>query len=156
MTLTTFPPIADLLPHAPPMVLVDELIQHDAESVTSLVHIHKDAMFFETGKGVPAWVGIEYMAQTIAAWAGLCALQVGGEIKIGFLLGTRRYQTPISYFPEGCTLTVRGVRQHHEAAGLSAFDCHIHTIIKDQPIDIHVALNVFQPDDPAAFLAGQH
>ena len=45
-------------------------------------------LFVEDGQ-VPAWVGIEYMAQAIAAWAGCRARAAGKPPQLGFLLGSR-------------------------------------------------------------------
>ena len=57
----------------------------------STVCIGEDSMFFEPPHGVPGYVGLEYIAQTIAAHGGLRARAVGEPVRIGFLLGTRRY-----------------------------------------------------------------
>ena len=39
-----------------------------------------------------AWVGLEYMAQAIGAYAGYTARLRGEPVRIGYLLGTRRYE----------------------------------------------------------------
>ena len=62
-------------------------------------------MYWEDA-GVPAWAGVEYMAQTIAAHAGVEARARGEPPAIGFLLGTRAYSTSVEKFPNGSKLTV--------------------------------------------------
>ena len=62
------PDIRSLVPHAGPMVLLDRVISVDEDSLLAEVRIRSDSLFCNTD-GVGAWVGIEYMAQAIGAWA---------------------------------------------------------------------------------------
>src|SRR5215471_7164387 len=84
------PDIRSLLPHAGPMVLLDRVISVDEDSLLAEVCIRSDSLFCNGG-GVGAWVGVEYMAQAIGAWAGYTAQLRGEPVKLGFLLGTRSY-----------------------------------------------------------------
>ncbi len=77
-------------------------------------------MFYESPVGVPSYVGIEYIAQTVAAHAGMAALEKGELVRVGFLLGTRRYACRVPYFPLGALLTVR-VRPIFLAPHISKF-----------------------------------
>src|SRR2546426_3960121 len=85
------PEIRSLVPHSGPMVLLDRVVSVDEESLCAEVLIRADSMFCAAG-GVGAWVGLEYMAQAIAAYAGYGARLRGAPVKIGFLLGSRRYE----------------------------------------------------------------
>jgi ApeP dehydratase len=72
----TLPPIADLVPHKGPMCLLDRLIEVEEERLVAEVMV-SDSSLFSRGGTVGAWVGIEYMAQAVAAWAGsVCALKL--------------------------------------------------------------------------------
>ena len=82
-------PIEQYLPHRGAMRLIDRLIEAGEEHAVAEVDVPDEGLFVRDGS-VPAWVGIEYMAQTIAAWAGARALRTGGSPKLGFLLGSRR------------------------------------------------------------------
>src|SRR5450830_981789 len=82
------PDIAMLVPHAAPMLLLDRVLRVDAETLCAEVAIRPDSLFYGE-RGIGAWVGIEYMAQAIAAYAGYHAQQRGEPVKIGFLLGAR-------------------------------------------------------------------
>jgi predicted hotdog family 3-hydroxylacyl-ACP dehydratase len=84
----SFPPIQDLLPHRPPMLLLDAVVGFDEESAQCSVTIHESSTFFDDG-GVPAWVALEYCAQCVAAFAGLKAHHSGGEPRIGLLVAAR-------------------------------------------------------------------
>ncbi len=63
-------PIGELLPHGPEMTLIDRLVEYSPQRSVATVTIERHSRFFAEPNGVPAWVGIEYMAQTIAARAG--------------------------------------------------------------------------------------
>src|SRR5688572_26717078 len=94
------PDISSLVPHARPMVLLDRVICADEESLSAEVSIRSDSLFC-TAEGVGAWVGLEYMAQAVAAYAGYVAHLRGEAVKIGFLLGTRRYDCNRPFFSVG-------------------------------------------------------
>jgi 3-oxoacyl-[acyl-carrier-protein] synthase-1 len=123
-----YPDIGTLLPHAGQMVLLDRLIDVDDDSVCAEVTIRSDSVFFSQcgdGAGVGAWVGIEYMAQAIAAHGGHAALLRGAPVKVGFLLGARRYQALQPSFLVGSVLHVHARRVLQGDNGLIAFDCRI-------------------------------
>ena len=62
--------LSDLLPHRPPMLLVDKLIKVEADRSETEIVISSHSSFFVEDLGVPAWIGIEYMGQTAATIAG--------------------------------------------------------------------------------------
>ena len=140
--------MADLVPHAGRMRLLDAAIDGDDDSLTACVEIRADSLFFD-GVGVGAWVGIEYMAQAVAAWAGWRARLDGGSPKVGFLLGSRRYSTSRSRFLLGEVLLVQAQRQFQADNGLGHFDC---TLAIDGVQVASAALTVFEPDDVSQFL----
>lgn len=141
-------PIADLLPHAGRMRLLDRAIEADAEGLVAEVDIRRDGLFFD-GEGVGGWVGIEYMAQAIAAWAGLRARAGGGTPRIGFLLGSRRYRCTVARFLPGQTLRVQIRCDYLADNGLGQFDCRI---TQQSQTVAEAALTVFEPADAAALL----
>lgn len=116
-------PIGELLPHGPEMTLLDRLVEYSPQRSVATVTIREGSRFAERG-GVPAWVGIEYMAQTIAAHAGFEARLRGEPPAIGFLLGTRSYVCTLGAFPIGATLTI-SVEPVVTEARLGAFQCAI-------------------------------
>jgi len=122
--MTAFPPIAEVIPHRPPMLLLDRIVEFTPEkSVTCEVRIRGDAPFVEDG-GVPAVVGIEYMAQSVAAFAGLSARADGKGVRIGLLLGCREMTLAIDAFAVGDTLTVNARRTWGET-DLGHFSCNV-------------------------------
>jgi len=148
-------PIADVLPHSAPMILLDELVSYDDENVSCRVTIAPTMPFFDSVKqGVPSYVGCEYMAQTIAAYGGAHALDDAGEVKIGFLLGSRKYKAEVGVFKLAQTLQIEAKKLIQDESGLCVFDC----VIKDEDDAVlaNAKINVFQPQDPAQFLKDNH
>ncbi|MGO2342614.1 hotdog family protein [Vibrio litoralis] len=138
----SLPNIADLVPHQAPMILVDKLIAVDQQSIHTQVMIKADELFFnQESQSVPGYVGIEYMAQSIAAWSGFQAWQQGEPPAIGFLLGSRRYQSECSEFPLGETLDIYA-EQVMENNGMAVFQCRIEVQAKTLA---SAQLNAFVP-----------
>jgi predicted hotdog family 3-hydroxylacyl-ACP dehydratase len=94
-----------LLPHRPPMILIDRLVDAQEAESTCEVTITPRTLFLESA-GVPAYVGLEYMAQAIAAHGGYTSYRAGEPIALGFLLGTPRWQSWCRYFTVGQTLWI--------------------------------------------------
>jgi len=145
------PDMRDLVPHSGTMVLLDRVLSVDGDGLCAEVAIHAGSVFCEHGE-VGAWVGIEYMAQAIAAHAGYCARLRGEPVKLGFLLGSRRYTSRVGGFRAGTVLTVCVQRVLQGENGLGAFECRIED---DSATALATALvTVFQPPDVDAFLHG--
>jgi 3-oxoacyl-[acyl-carrier-protein] synthase I len=124
--MQAYPPIAELLPHAGPAVLLDAVLEQRPDALRARVRIGPQHPYFEPGRGVPVWVGIELMAQAIAAHAGFTARRSQDPPKRGMLLGTRRYETRVAYFAEGSELEVAVRREFGEdAGGVAACVCRI-------------------------------
>jgi len=146
----TFPAMRALVPQSDAMVLLDRVIAADAESLCAEVTIRPDSLFYKD-KGVGAWIGIEYMAQTIAAYAGYIALQHGEPVKVGFLLGARRYECTQDFFALGTTLQIYARCLLQADNGLGSFEC---TISAHNKIIAQAIINAFQPDNLQQFLTG--
>ena len=137
------PDIASLVPHAGPMVLLDRVLAVDEESLSAEVTIRSDSLFC-TAQGVGAWVGLEYMAQAIGAYAGYLAYQRGEAVKVGFLLGTRRYDCVRPFFSVGTRLRIHIKRVFQSENGMGSFECRI----EDGAVQLAaVTLTVYQPVD---------
>lgn len=135
--------IGDIVPHTGRMSLLDRAIEGDEDSLVAEVTPREDSLFHEGG-GVGGWVGVEYMAQAIAAWAGWRARLRGEVPRVGFLLGTRRYECSRPRFKVGETLRIEVRRQFWSENGLGQFDCGID--INGETVAT-AALTVFEPQD---------
>jgi len=144
------PELRELVPHAGPMVLLDRVIAVDADTLCAEVAIRPDSLFCGT-EGVGSWVGIEYMAQAIAAHAGYKARLRGEPVKVGFLLGARRYDCARPQFAIGDVLQVFVECLLFAENGLGSFECRIEHA--GQRIAT-ATVSVFQPANVDAFLNG--
>ncbi|MBV8249500.1 MAG: hotdog family protein [Comamonas sp.] len=153
MDMTVFLPIENYVPHRGVMLLLDRLLQADSESAQAQVTVPRDGLFLQDA-GMPAWVGLEYMAQTVAAWAGWQAVQAQQPVKLGFLLGTRKYQAHCSRFAPGAVLRVAVRSELVGDNGLGMFACEI---VQDGPDGQHCVLaqariSVYEPEDGSAYI----
>lgn len=150
MSAPILPEIRDLVPHSGAMSLLDRLLGADDENLSAEVVIREDSVFCADG-AVGAWVGVEYMAQAVAAHAGYTARLRDEPVRVGFLLGTRRYACSVPAFAVGSTLQIHVQRALQGENGLGAFDCRI--------VDAHdgaelasATITVFQPHNVETFL----
>ena len=116
------PEILALIPHRQPMLLINQMIHLDKSHAVALVVIDEDAPFYEPGKGVPTWIGIEYMGQTAALIAGYRLKHGLLPPHVAFLLGTRNFSTMSEYFAPGTVLRVTAKENAVVADGFAKFD----------------------------------
>jgi predicted hotdog family 3-hydroxylacyl-ACP dehydratase len=141
----SIPNIRQLLPHSGPMVLLDRVVAADEESLCAEVRIRSDSLFCVDGV-VGAWLGLEYMAQAIGAYAGYNARLRGEPIRLGYLLGTRCYECTRPIFAVSTLLRIHVKRVLQSENGLASFACRI----DDENGQVASAnLSVFQPADDA-------
>ncbi|UJF22494.1 hotdog family protein [Shewanella sp. OMA3-2] len=146
--------VSEFIPHRAPMILIDSLISHQHDGLITQTHITSNSAYFDPLKqGVPSYVGVEYMAQSIAALAGVEALIQGLPIKVGFLLGSRKLQLHQSLFKLGQTYRTHVARLYQEESGLAVFDCQV---FQHQILVAQANINVFQPTDTLAYINNSH
>ena len=141
------PKLFELIPHRPPMLLINQVLAVDEKSSSALVIVDSDSSFFETSKGVPAWVGLEYMGQTAALIAGHQLQQGLIAPHLGFLLGTRAFKSECDYFGTGSTLKVSCSEKVLVGDDLATFDCLIEKInetTQDTTLLATASLSVFR------------
>ena len=148
-------PLDELLPHRPPMVLIDAVESFDAEAkrLVARVTIGENQLFFD-GQGVPNWAAIEFMAQAAAALAGCFDKErdPAQQPRPGLLLGTRRLDLRAESFAAGHTyrVTVASKFWDDETA---AFAC---TVVDDAgAVVAEAALNAYRPQNFGKFIKEQ-
>ncbi len=124
MRSTALPDLAELLPHSGRMRLLDRVVEHIPERTVCAVETAASELFAEADGGVPAWVGLEYMAQCVAAHSGLVARALGVPRERGLLLGTKRTELFVDRFAPGARLAVTSEHLRGER-GLVWFDCRV-------------------------------
>lgn len=141
------PEIIELIPHRPPMLLINRIVSLDISNASSLVFIDSDTPFFKQRCGVPSWVGIEYMGQTAALIAGHRLRKGLLPPHLGFLIGTRSYKVECDYFTPGTTLKVTSKENAVVAEGFAKFDCIIenyNTVTGSTDLLAEASLSVFR------------
>jgi len=145
----THGPIADLLPHTGDMILLDSVLNAETDRIICGLKVRPDSPFSDADGSLPAWCGVELMAQAVAAWSGWTGKQEHRAVRLGFLLGTRHYRCNVDAFPAGSELAVEAFRSFHDDNGMAMFACRIDA----EGIHAEARLTVFSPPDSDAFLA---
>ena len=141
-------PASEFVVHRKPMLLLDQLVRIKPESAVCEWRVREDDVFLQAGLGVPAYTGIEYMAQCIAVHGGACEHVLGFPPSQGFLLGTRNYSSSVPYFVLGATYQVKCKRLISNPDGMSSFHCAIST---DNQVIVEARISVLQKSIGASF-----
>ena len=142
-------PLAELLPHAGDMILIDQVLGFDQEQIHTRLTVRAGGLFNREDGSLPAWVGIELMAQSVAAYAGCRARSEGNPVELGFLLGTRKFECNVEHFPAGAELQIHALRSLEDDNGMGVFECHL----SGPGIHASARLNVFRPPQAQNYLA---
>ncbi len=146
--MTAFPAPSSVLPHSGPAVLLDEILHFDAHGLLAVTTVRHSTAYSGADGSLPAWVGLELMAQGVAAFSGCEA----GQARLGLLLGARRYEVSCDSFPAGMRLEIEVIPSNRDEDGFGVFDCSIRCAGERLA---EAALTVYQPTDPEAFLREQ-
>ncbi|OBT14769.1 3-hydroxydecanoyl-ACP dehydratase [Vibrio sp. UCD-FRSSP16_10] len=142
--MSDYPLIQQLLPHDEPMILIDRAVDIQQDSIHCQVQIGQKNPFFNAEtNSIPAYVGIEFMAQSIAAWSGYHAIQQGQAPAIGFLLGSRRYVSHYDAFQQNQVLDIHAEKLM-EDNGMAVFTARIEL---DTQVVATCQLNVYVPSE---------
>lgn len=145
--LATLPPITEVLVHRGSMLLLDHLVSVEGDVCVAQYTPQRDAWYADVNGDMPAWIGVELMAQSIAAWIGVQQWRNGGKPNQGVLLGTRRYQSTQPSFAAERALHVTARASFRDASGFGAFDCSLALAEAPECVLASALLKVFEPDD---------
>jgi predicted hotdog family 3-hydroxylacyl-ACP dehydratase len=87
------------------MLLLDRVCLAEETRVACEVTLHEASPFMEARR-VSGAIALEYMAQCVAAYAGLRALARGEPIPVGYLVGAREVALHLDHFDVGDALRV--------------------------------------------------
>lgn len=137
----SYPKIAGLVAHQPPMRLLDEIVEATESSVTCRVTLHNGSLFCRRGYA-RAVVSLEYMAQCVAVYAGYQRVRPGGKASIGYLVSAREVVLETDRLAAGDQLLVHAehVWGRENAA---SFRCWVKRGAETMATAI---LSVFQPE----------
>jgi len=143
--------MTEVLPHERRMLLLEEMLDAGSEHATCAVTIRPDTMFCDGANGVPAWVGLEYMAQTVCTYSGIDEAREGKRASIGLLLGSRRYKVEAPFFRIGARLIVHAELLLRDENDLVAFAC---TIKEGERVLARGDVKAYRPKDVLAVVRG--
>jgi predicted hotdog family 3-hydroxylacyl-ACP dehydratase len=145
-------PIEAIIPHRGTMLLIDAVTAFSDETLSARATVRADAWYADADGAMPAWIGIELMAQAIAAHVALCAMRGGGRARPGVLLGSRSYKALQPAFASGgAPLTIRVTELLRSEEGHGAYECTLH---QDEVLCAEAVIKVFQPPDFQSFIEG--
>ncbi len=119
----SFPPLAELVPHAGPMRLLGRVLAHAPDETLCEVDPEGSVLFAGDDGRVPAWLALEYMAQCAAVHGGLAARAAGAAPAAGLLLGCRELRLHASTLDPRAGLRVWVRPGRSGRSGLRHFAC---------------------------------
>lgn len=153
MNSSQLPAVADLVSHRGPMLLLDEVVHLDHQRIEVRLIVRQDGLFDSAGH-VPAWIGVEYMAQAMSALNGYRLRQRGQAIRLGFLAGTQAFRSNVHHFSCGEELYVSAQSELETEEGLGAFNCRIESRQGSLAnVLCEAQVNAYAPDDPLRYYA---
>lgn len=126
------PDVRELLPHAGPMVLINRVLRHDECETVCLVAEHD--LFRDADGSVPAWIGLEYMAQCVALHGALHGHLQRASRQIGWLVSARAVSFHADRFQADQQVEVSARSLHAGAGGLVTFSCTIRDSTTGAPL----------------------
>lgn len=146
---SVWPCIESLLPHRPPMLLIDAVCEYDAASIGVQATPDACAWYADANGNMPIHIAIELMAQAIAAHEALTRRNSGLPPAPGVLLGTRRLEARVASLRAGVPVRVRATSVLRDDTGNGAYDCWVDV---DGESVASATIKVHQPADFSAFL----
>lgn len=120
-----YPPLEELLPHRPPMLLLDALVAAEDKAVTCRVTLREGAPFVRAGRA-SALLALEYFAQAVAALFAFKARSADAPpFRGGVLLGARELELAAPHLRVGDTLDVT-CREHWASGPVAHYQCALH------------------------------
>lgn len=144
-------PIEAIIPHRGTMLLIDAVDTFSEATLSARATVDAHAWYADADGAMPAWIGIELMAQAIAAHVALLAMRGGGRARPGVLLGSRSYKALQPTFAGGARLLIHVTELLRSEAGHSAYECTIHD---GDVCCAEAVIKVFQPPDFQSFIEG--
>lgn len=125
--MNEFPAIGQLLPHGGQAVALDAAVAWETgRFARARLKVRPTLMLYDNdAAGIPAWGGIEIMAQTLGIYAALQSGCTETRPAPGYLVGVRHFRATRAALANGLELESEAECLHCERYGLSNFDCRI-------------------------------
>lgn len=103
--MTRLPAITELVPHAPPMLALEELLDADDDRARARLTVREEAWFVVDGR-MDAVCSLELIAQAVAASIGLQGYRAGEDVRVGMVVACRSLTLEVPAVPVGADLVV--------------------------------------------------
>jgi predicted hotdog family 3-hydroxylacyl-ACP dehydratase len=143
---------AALIPHAGNAILLDEILETgQTDRLSASLTVRPGTVFSDTDESLPGWIGIEIIAQVLAALSTLRDGRPEGPARIGLLLGVRDYRCVPDRFPVGMRLDAEVIESMSDGLSLGVFDG---TLRSGGVVVAEGIVSAYRLADPEAFLRG--
>jgi predicted hotdog family 3-hydroxylacyl-ACP dehydratase len=139
----------EYLPHEAPMVMLDQVHLVSVDHVICSVQVDASGLlapFLDADGQLPAWFGLEIMAQTVGVSGGWQALTANAGQQspgMGMLLGSQAYHCDVAAFASGSCLFCEA-RLAQRSGALSSYECTLK--VNDQVL-AQARVNTWQATD---------
>jgi len=122
-----YPELEHVMPHRGDALLLERVLEHDGRHTVVLVDVESQRWLKREDGSVANWLVVEYMAQCIAAHAGLLAHAEHRHAPNGFLIRVRGLRLHAPEVPAGTRLRVsaRAVLGR-PGLGVVSQECRVH------------------------------
>lgn len=141
--------VEELVPHRGTMCLLESIDDYGCDWLRAGVVTRRTSPFAHEA-GIPAWLGIEYMAQAASAFGGIEQVQRGMRPSIGLLIGSRYYRAVQTFIPFDTRLDVLATIAMRDAQDFAAYDC---TVSVAGAVLAECTLKAYRPRDLGPVLA---
>lgn len=136
-------PATEFVLHRDSMLLLDRLVETQEDFTICMWEVPESGPFVVPELGIPAYIGVEIMAQCIAVHAGARARVRGFGPPLGYFLGTRDFRSSVRYFGAGERCHVSCKELFRDANGMGSYDCSI--MLQGRPV-AEARLSVLEKD----------
>jgi len=99
-----------VIPHRGRMLLLSRVKGYNIKerTIEAEYHITEDCLFYDSAiAGVPAWVGLEFIAQAVSAFSGIEDRENGIPPRMGFILSVSAMRIGLPFFGIGSTAQIK-------------------------------------------------
>jgi predicted hotdog family 3-hydroxylacyl-ACP dehydratase len=89
------------------MILLEQMVEIGEQDIFCTLTVHEQMPYADADGNLPAWMGLELMAQATAAWKAYHARNGNAPAEIGFLVGVRLFTAFVPSFQRGSRIEVR-------------------------------------------------
>jgi predicted hotdog family 3-hydroxylacyl-ACP dehydratase len=145
-----FGPVADYLPHRPPMLLIDDIVEVSDQRAVCRTTLHPDCVFAIRGVVHPSAM-IEIVAQACAIYVGVLSARDGEPPRTGLIMSCREISFAVDSFAVGDELTITA----NKVFGQRQLAAFTGTVVRDGALCATVQLSVVDAELAASLATGE-